>query len=474
MKSKQLLSGETNNFANPNKHALSNGSTVVSTSGSDTRTRLVSYLGRVNYDYKNKYFVGGSVRIDGSSRLASSNRWGTFWSVSGAWRIIEEDFMKPTSSWLSDLKLRASYGVNGTLPTDYYGYMGLTGLSAGYMGNPAYSLSQIANEDLSWETNYNFNIGLDFSFWNRLDVTLEYYTRTTKNLLMDYPISMTTGFDSYLYNIGEVKNKGVELDITSRNFTTEDFSWTTTFTLAHNKNKIVTLDGMQTEIVSGSQIRKVGSSYRTFYLIEFAGINPDNGAPLFYTNEKDENGNYIKEVTENADIANRIPYKHAEPVVTGGLSNSLRYKWFDLNFMFTYQFGGYSYDTWAQKTEHGGDDLEANIPIYYKDSWKKPGDITQYELFIEDPDYPMYDYATTRRVHSTDFIRLKNLTFGVTLPKSWTRKLGIDYLRVYASANNLWTWAKYDYYDPEAVSAGTAIWGTPPLKTVTFGLNLNF
>ena len=218
----------------------------------------------------------------------------------------------------------------------------------------------------------------------------------------------------------------------------------------------------------------MGSSYRTFYLIEFAGINPDNGAPLFYTNEKDENGNYIKEVTENADIANRIPYKHAEPVVTGGLSNSLRYKWFDLNFMFTYQFGGYSYDTWAQKTEHGGDDLEANIPIYYKDSWKKPGDITQYELFIEDPDYPMYDYATTRRVHSTDFIRLKNLTFGVTLPKSWTRKLGIDYLRVYASANNLWTWAKYDYYDPEAVSAGTAIWGTPPLKTVTFGLNLNF
>lgn len=471
---RDYVSGETNNFANPNKHALSNGSTVVSTSGSDTRTRLVSYLGRVNYDYKNKYFVGGSVRIDGSSRLASSNRWGTFWSVSGAWRIIEEDFMKPTSSWLSDLKLRASYGVNGTLPTDYYGYMGLTGLSAGYMGNPAYSLSQIANEDLSWETNYNFNIGVDFSLWNRLDVTLEYYTRTTKNLLMDYPISMTTGFDSYLYNIGEVKNKGVELDITSRNFTTEDFSWTTTFTLAHNKNKIVTLDGMQTEIVSGSQIRKVGSSYRTFYLIEFAGINPDNGAPLFYTNEKDENGNYIKEVTENADIANRIPYKHAEPVVTGGLSNSLRYKWFDLNFMFTYQFGGYSYDTWAQKTEHGGDDLEANIPIYYKDSWKKPGDVTQYELFIEDPDYPMYDYATTRRVHSTDFIRLKNLTFGVTLPKSWTRKLGIDYLRVYASANNLWTWAKYDYYDPEAVSAGTAIWGTPPLKTVTFGLNLNF
>ncbi len=471
---REYISGETNNFASASKNSLGNGATVVSASGSNQRTRLVSYLGRANYDYMNKYFVGGSVRIDGSSRLAPSNRWGTFWSVSGAWRVIEEDFMKPVSNWLTDLKLRASYGVNGTLPSDYYGYMGLLSISSGYMGNPAYTLSQIANDDLSWETNYNFNIGVDFSLWNRLNITLEYYTRTTKNLLMDYPVSMTTGYEDYLYNIGKVRNRGVELEITSKNFETKDFSWSTTFSLSHNKNKIVTLDGTQTEIISGSQIRKVGYSYRTFYLIEFAGINPDTGAPQFYTNELDENGNYIKEITENPDLAQRIPYKHAEPVVTGGLSNTLRYKWFDLNFMFTYQFGGYSYDTWAQKTEHGGDDLEANIPTYYLNSWKEPGDITQYELFIEDPEYPMSDYATTRRVHSTDFIRLKNLTLGFTFPKNWTKKFGVENLRIYASGNNLWTWAKYDYYDPEAVESGTAIWGTPPLKTMTFGININF
>lgn len=471
---REYISGEAIDFSNSNKNALSNGATVTSVGGSDTRTRMVSYLGRVNYNYKDKYFLGGSFRRDGSSRLAAANRWGNFWSVSGAWRAIEEDFMAPVKDWLTDLKIRASYGVNGTLPSDYYGYLGLMDVSSSYMGSPAYSLSQIANDRLSWETNYNFNLGFDFSFWNRLNVTVEYYTRTTKDLLMDYPVSMTTGFSSYLYNIGEVQNKGVELEITSHNFKTKDFTWNTTLNLAHNKNKITTLDGIQTEIVSGSQIRKVGNSYRTFYLIEFAGINPDNGSPLFYTNEKDENGNYIKEITENADKANRIPYKHAEPVVTGGFSNSLRFKWFDLNFMFTYQFGGYSYDNWAQKTEHGGSELGLNIPIYYLDSWKKPGDITQYEVFIEDPQYSMKSYATTRRVHSSDFIRLKNLTFGFTLPKNWVKKAGMGSVRLYASANNLWTWAKHDYYDPEAVSGGTAIWGTPPLKTVTFGINVNF
>lgn len=471
---RDYLSAERSNFANYEKSALSNGATLADASGSDTRTRLVSYLGRVNYDYKNKYYLGGSIRVDGSSRLASSSRWGTFWSLSGAWRVTEEAFMNPYKDWLSELKLRLSYGVNGTLPSDYYGYYGLSSISSAYIGDPAYTLSQIANDNLSWETNYNLNVGLDFTLWDRLNVTLEYYTRTTKDLLMDYPTSYTTGFSSYLLNIGEVRNRGIEFEITSQNFNTKDFSWSTTLNIAHNKNKILTLDGYQTEIASGTQIRKVGYSYRTFYLIEFAGVNSETGAPQFYTNDTDASGNYVKEITEDADAANRIPMKHAEPNVTGGLSNTLRYKWFDLNFMFTYQFGGYSYDNWAQKTEHGGADLEANIPIYYLNSWKQPGDVTDIELFIEDPDYSMQDYATSRRLHSSDFIRLKNLTFGFTFPKAWTKKCGIDVVRLYASANNLWTWAKYDFYDPEAVNAGTAIWGTPPLKTITFGINLNF
>lgn len=472
---RDYLSGYATNFATHDKNQISNGMKTESVVGNDTRTRMVSYLTRLNYDYKNKYYLGGSFRTDGSSRFQRDNRWGSFWSISGAWRIIEEKFMSPTKDWLTDLKIRASYGVNGTLPSDYFGYMGLSSLTNGYLEQPGIIQSQLRNDDLQWETNYNLNLGLDFALWNRINVTLEYYTRTTKNLLMDRPISMTTGFSSYLMNIGEVKNKGVELEISSTNIHTKDFSWNTTFNISHNKNKIVTLDGMQTEIKSGSQIRKVGKSYRTFYMIEFAGINPETGAPQFYTNDVDENGNYIKDITEEINKAHAIVLdKHAEPNAIGGLSNTLRYKWFDLNFMFSYQFGGYSYDNWAQKTEHGGNDLEANIPSYYKDSWKKPGDVTKYELFYEKPSVAMNKVTTTRRLHSTDFIRLKTLTFGFTVPKDWTRKIGIENVRLYASANNLWTWAAYDYYDPEAVSGGTAIWGTPPLKTVTFGINVNF
>lgn len=472
--SRDYVGAYVKGFARPDKPEISNGVKLDNASGSTNNSRLVSYISRLNYNYDNKYYFGASYRMDGSSRMQRDNRWGSFWSLSGAWKINAEEFMKPTQDWLTDLKLRASYGVNGTLPSDYYGYMGLSSLDNKYNDQAGMSQTQLKNFDLSWETNYNFNVGLDFGFWNRLNFTLEYYTRTTKDLLMDRPISMTTGFDSYLMNIGEVKNSGVELDIRSTNFDKDDFTWTTTFNIGHNKNEIVRLDGQQTEIPSGSQTRKVGMPYRTFYVKEFAGIDPQDGTVQFYTNDNGANGNYIKEITKDPAKANYIAMKSADPKISGGLGNTLRYKWFDLNFMFSYSFGGYSYDNWAQKTEHGGGDLEANIPTYYRNRWKKPGDIVKYERFIEGNDIDMRDHRTSRRLHPSDFIRLKNLTFGVSAPKEWVRKVGLEKVRLYASGSNLWTWAKYDYYDPEAVSDGTAIWGTPPLRTVTFGLEVNF
>ena len=469
------LLGQASNFATPQKNDISNGMKTEAVGGRSTRSRMVSYISRLNYDYRNRYYLGGSFRTDGSSRFHRDSRWGSFWSVSGAWRAIEEGFLEPTKGWLSDLKLRASYGVNGTLPSDLYGYMGLSDLTNGYLEQPGIIRSQLPNIDLQWETNHNLNLGLDFGLWSRMNVTLEYYVRTTKNLLMDRPISMTTGFGSYLMNIGEVKNQGVELEIGSTNVQTKDFTWTTNFNISHNRNEIVKLDGIQTEIIGGYQIHKVGKPYRTFYMIEFAGINPDTGAPQFYTNEKDANGNYKKDITEDVSKANAVVLdKYADPAVIGGLSNTLRYKWFDLSCMFSYQFGGYAYDVWAQKTEHGGNDMKANIPTYYRNSWRKPGDATDYELFYENPAVAMNKISTSRRLHSTDFIRLKTLTLGFTLPKAWVKAAHLDNVRLYASANNLWTWASYDYYDPEATESGSATWGTPPLKTVIFGLNMNF
>ena len=217
----------------------------------------------------------------------------------------------------------------------------------------------------------------------------------------------------------------------------------------------------------GYEIDDQYRDYLSGYATNFA--TPDKNDLL-------EDGSYNKEITEKASEAKSIMLdKHAEPNITGGLYNSFRYKWFDLSFLFNYQFGGWSYDTWAQKTEHGGYDMEANIPTYYADSWKKPGDVTKYEQFYEKSSrVAMHKITNSRRLHSTDFLRLKTFTLGFTLPKQWLSSVGLSNARIYMSANNLWTWAAWDYYDPESVVNGSATQATPPLKTVTFGLNVNF
>lgn len=465
------LGSTISNFARADKVEINNGVKYESMGGSNSCTRIVSYLTRLNYDYASKYYAGASWRTDGSSRLARENRWGNFWSLSGAWRVSSEKFMKPTASWLTDLKLRASYGVNGTLPSTYYGYLGLSSLTSNYNNNPGISQTQLENKDLSWETNYNFNSGLDISLWNRFNITLEYYQRTTKNLLYARPISVSTGFTSYLSNIGKLSNKGVELEIQSKNISTKDFNWTTSLNLGHNRNKILRLDGVLNQVISGVQIHKVGKSYSTYYLREFAGIDPTDGAPQYYTNTVNADGSLDKTVTKDGRKAKEIEMQGADPTLTGGLSNNLRYKWFDLGFNLNFSLGGWSYDDGAYKLEHGGDG-KLNIPIYYRERWQKEGDQTSIERFIVGRSTSMTDYATDRRLHSQNFLRLKSLTFGASLPKQWTQKLGIDAVRLFASGNNLLTWAAYSYYDPEAGSS--VEFDTPPLRNITFGLEVKF
>lgn len=468
------LSGAAKNFANSEKNEISNGAIPYAVSGSWRDTKMVSYISKANYNYDSRYFVGASFRRDGSSKLPTKNRWGNFWSVSGAWRIGDEAFFQNASDLITDMKLRASYGVNATLPSDYYGYLSLTSFGQDYNNMPGTAETQIAYDDLKWETNYNFNLGLDITFFNRIDITAEYYNRKTKDLLIDKPISNTTGFTSILTNEGSMLNRGVELEIQTRNIQRKDFTWTTNLNLAHNKNEILKLDGIQQEIPSGSYIRKVGYSYYTLFLREYVGINPENGMPQFYTNHLDEDGKLVKEITEDPNEANAVIGKSINPKLTGGFSNQINYKFIDLGFTFTFAYGGYSYDSGAQKLEHGGSEPDANIPVYYRDRWQKPGDKAKYEVFIVDNEVNMNDWSSTRRVHSTDHLRLKNLTVGMTLPKRWAEKANLTKARLYCSASNLWTLAKYDDYDPEVPTNGSVYFELPPLKTVTFGIELNF
>ena len=437
--------------------------------------RLLSYLTRLNYDYDNRYYIAGSFRRDGSSRLAPEHRWGNFWSVSGLWHLGAEVFMKGVKRVLSDVKIRASYGVNGNQPGSYYGYMGLYSYGKNYMDNPGSYESTQANPNLKWEKNYNMNLGLDLAFIDRIFVTLEYYNRDTKDLLYNRPISATTGFLNYLGNLGQLNNKGVELEVRSLNISNADFNWTTVLNLTHNKNKIVALDGNLDQVVESSWfIRKIGLPFNTFYVKEFAGVDPSSGNALYYKNTEDENGNLDRTLTQDVNEAQAVPYKQVDPKISGGLTNILSYKWFDLAFTLSYSLGGYSFDKTGTYIEtDGASEGNRNLPIYELDRWQKPGDITDIPRFVLGRSDKVSG-GSSRFVHSTDHLRLKNLTFGFTLPHNWTDKVLLDKVRVYFSGSNLLTWAKWKQYDPEVPVSGEVFCETPPMRTFSFGVEVNF
>lgn len=431
---------------------------------------LMSYVASVNYSYDDKYYASFSFRRDGSSRLSPDTRWGNFWSLSASWRLSHERFMQPLKSVLSDLKLRASYGVNGNLPSSYYGYQSTYTTGAFYSGKPSPWESTLGNEELTWEKNYALNLGLDIGLFSRVNVSLDWYTRTTKDLLMSKQLNSISGFSSLLTNVGQMRNTGVELEVRSNNIKTKDFSWTTAFNLSHNKNKILKLADLPW-FVDGRYVRKEGYPFNTIYLREYAGVDPETGSALYYDNQQDENGNYTKNKVTDPGQASPIPLKDITPTISGGFMNTFNYKFIDLSFNLSYSFGGYSYDNASYILQDDGYSVISNKSTEQRRRWQKPGDITDVPRFVYG-NKKGGNYNSSRAIHSTDHIRLKSLILGLNAPKAWLQKLGIGNARIYFSGTNLLTWAAYDQYDPEM--SGVVGFYTPPLKTYAFGLELKF
>ena len=431
---------------------------------------LMSYVASVNYSYDDKYYASFSFRRDGSSRLSPDTRWGNFWSLSASWRLSQERFMQPLKSVLSDLKLRASYGVNGNLPSSYYGYQSTYTTGAFYSGKPSLWESTLGNEELTWEKNYALNLGLDIGLFSRVNVSLDWYTRTTKDLLMSKQLNSISGFSSLLTNVGQMRNTGVELEVRSNNIKTKDFSWITAFNLSHNKNKILKLADLPW-FVDGRYVRKEGYPFNTIYLREYAGGDPETGSALYYDNQQDENGNYTKNKVTDPGQASPIPLKDITPTISGGFMNTFNYKFIDLSFNLSYSFGGYSYDNASYILQDDGYSVISNKSTEQRRRWQKPGDITDVPRFVYG-NKKGGNYNSSRAIHSTDHIRLKSLILGLNAPKAWLQKLGIGNARIYFSGTNLLTWAAYDQYDPEM--SGVVGFYTPPLKTYAFGLELKF
>lgn len=442
--------------------------------------RLLSWLSRVEYDYNDRYYVSASFRTDGSSRFHPDNRWGKFWSVGASWRISNEEFMKPYSGWLDNLKLKASYGAvgNDNLGT-YYAYQGLYATGMNDYNNAGVMISRLPNKGLKWESNLQFNVGVDFALLNKLSGSFEWFNRKSKDLLFTMPMAPSTGFGGIDRNIGDVKNYGIEFSLNFAAISTKDFKWTIDLNGTSYKNRITKLP--QEEMNSGYFKWREGESRYNFWGVEYAGVNPETGNDWYWQNiyETDANGKKVlvrREKTEDLNALTSDNQKKylgdAIPKLFGGFTNNFSYKGIDLSFMIYYSFGGKLYDSdYAQG-------------MAYRTGYSMHPDMLK-AWTPENPnaEFPRLStaYANTMGSYSSKFLfnntfaRLRNVTLGYTLPKSLTSKIQVNSLRLFVQGDNILTVgsAAKRGTDPEQSISGTTSNRFPVTKSVSFGLQLN-
>ena len=441
------------------------GSTPSTASATISDYTFLSQFSTLDLNYQDKYILSGSFRRDGSSRFGPNNKYGNFWSIGGSWNIDKEAFMSNINV-INQLKLRGSYGVNGNAGIGNYDWFPSYSYGVSYNGAPGSAPGNVGNLDLTWELNKPLNIGLDVTVLNnRLGVTADWYTRKSTDLLLAVPLSPTTGFTSQTQNIGAMKNTGVELTINGTPVQTKSFTWTTNFNFAHNKNEVTSLPSPQI----GTFLIKPGYDIQTFYARVYAGVDPANGNPLWYTDSS------RKATTSNYSSAQRVPYGSASPKFFGGFTNTFSFKGFTVEAQFNYQFGNYVQDAWGGYYLGAGFGATFNKVARVLERWQKPGDVTDMPRYVYGGNNSFSSFSTFYLAKG-DFIRLRNLQIGYQVPKSILNKLNISSAFFYVRGANVWTWVKDKNlgWDPEqSVSSQTNLDVFIP-KTVTVGINLGF
>lgn len=457
----------------PGLPVLTSGATLESIDGYTIPTTIVSYLGRASYSYKNRYNIEGTVRWDGSSRFAPDRRWGFFPSIGASWLISDESFMSGIKT-ISYLKLRTSYGVLGNNAlTSYFPYQTLLSTAYPDLDYPGIYLTDLGNPNVTWEKQGSFNIGLDFGILDeRLTGSVEYFNKSTYDLLFKHPLVPSGGVPSFDENVGDVRNSGVEISLGSRNFVKKNFTWNTDFNITFLTNKITKL--AQEQILDGAYKLEVGRPFFDFFIPTYAGVDPEDGNPMWYQDELDANGNPTgnQVTTKSYSAATRYYQGSAIPKVTGGLNNTFTYKAFDFSFLFNYSFGGKILDQDYSSLMHGfasafGDQMHVDE----LKRWQKPGDVTDVPRL--DPLNTDNVQRSTRFLFSGDYIRLRNVTLGYRfVPKSTNI---IKSLRVFVQADNYWTWYKGKRgLDPEQTIGGNTNNRSSAYKTISGGINLTF
>lgn len=436
--------------------------------GASDEYKLLSYFANFEYSYLQRYYLSASVRSDGSSRFDPATRWGTFWSVGASWKASEEEFIKQ-QEWISNLTLRASYGAQGNdnLGT-YHAYQAIYAI-ANNLGENGIRVYQMANPTLKWETNLNLNLGLDLGlFAQRLNATIEFFDRRSKDLLFAMPMAPSTGFSSIDKNVGALKNVGWEFTLRGMPIRTDNWQWELSLNATTYKNKITRLP--QDEIISGTKRLVKGGSIYDFFIPEWGGIDPENGDPMWWSTTDDGK----RELTKNYDQANKTQSKinagSALPDVSGGFSTRLAFRGLELSALFSWQIGGKIYNQDKLSMLHNGSNAGS--------SWSKEM-LNRWTPENRNTDVPrltttslQWTSQSTRFLYDATYLRMKNITVSYNLPKNWTSKIYVQNCQLFFTGENLLTCFKEQGLDPEQAIGGVTYFRYPAMRSFSFGINL--
>lgn len=473
-----------------------NNANAVTGFTNETRNVLVSYFGRLQYGFDNKYLLSASIRRDGSSRFGEDTRWGVFPSASVGWRISEEKFMSGIRQ-ISDLKLRGSWGKSGNYNIPDYGAIPLLG-AANYTFNNAVANGQapagIANPKLAWEKSETFDVGFDIGVLNnRITAAFDYYSRKSTDLLLNVPVSAVTGSTTVLSNAGKTENKGWEFEVTSRNLT-GSLQWTTTANISHNTNKLVELANGQTQTIipsaygsaSEHSILQVGQPMYSIYVIQQQGIltqeDIDKNAAVFGSQTVGDPKYVDANGDGKIDLNDRVIVGKPNPDYTWGITNTVKYKGFDLSVLVQGQWGGQIYSLLGRALSRTGQGFTDNPLGFFRDRWRSADDPGNGKVGKA---YSTFGFtANTDWLYSSDYVRIRNITLGYNLGRLFHTK-SIQGARVYVTAENFFGWDKYKGgFNPEATNTDLSgngnfpepgdYGGLPLPRSLILGVNFTF
>lgn len=447
------------------------------TTGTGTANRILSKFLNTNYSWKDRYFLSGSVREDASSRFAKNYQSAIFWSFGGGWNIHNESFFN--ASWVGELRLRGSYGYTGNQGINNFESQGLYSAGSDYNLGSGLTPTQLANDNLTWEKNIPLDMGLEFTlFKGRLSGSFDWYSRVTSDLLVSQSIPSVNGVTSITVNNGAMRNRGVELSLSSVNIAPTDrngFKWVTDFNVTVNRNRITEIDSLFSN--NGAYFRRIGSDYYRHFQRGFAGVNPANGEALWYTSDaKDSTTNLFTTALP------RLVSGSALPKFYGGMTNSFSWKNFQLSCQVYVFWGNMIYDEYGylQKTDAnlGFSDQSNGLSRYeFNRRWTTPGQVT-------DVPKPVFlgtqssagSYESTRFLYDGSYIRVRDVSFSYSVPKATLAKARVNSARLYLRAQNPFTWAKDKRYntDPEVSIDGTMAQRPPVFRTILLGIDLTF